>query len=742
MRDEAVVRGEARFAGDLVQADALALVFLVSTAADARVRIDPSTARSAPGVAGVFTAADLDLEPIHEIAAIPEHFAQPPLARDSVRYVGEYLAAVVADTEAAAIDAAELVIVDYLDPGPTPADTAEADAAEGLTWARTAAADAFAAADVTVRAEVGMPRLAVAPLEGRAALAVPGRDGTLTLWLSTQSPHWSRVQMARTLRMPVGQIRVLVPRVGGGFGGKANGGIAAYAVVAAVARRLHRPVRFVEHRTQNLTTMQGRGVHLRGALHARADGTIVGLELDERCDAGAYPTTGSVEPGKTELMACGPYRVPAVRFAAESVCTTRAPTGAYRGPGRSEASAVLERLLDQLARDLALDPIEVRRRNLVTPAELPTVTASGAAIEDADPPRVLDALLAAADLEAWRAEQIARRGAGDRRALGIGLATALDSTAWFARTEGASVTVTANGTVRVDCGTASAGQAHARAFATVVSEVLPVAPGAVVVVAGDTARLDYSGGSSGSRSLQLAGSAIRVAAEQVWDDVRAIAAELLEAAPEDVIADGERAVVRGVPARGVTLAEIAERHAAAPEADTLDAHCIFEQPGATHTSTAHLSVVEVDLETGAVAALHHESVTDCGRVVDPESARGQIVGATAQAMGQVLFEEFVYDEADQPRTATLADYLVPSAAEVPAIDAHFVTTPTGVNPLGARGVGEVGMVGAPAAIHAAVLDALAPYGVTHVDLPCTPERVWRALRDAHRPTEDRSNDNR
>jgi carbon-monoxide dehydrogenase large subunit len=729
VRDEAGVRGEARFAGDLAQAGALSLVFVSSTVAHARIQVDASAARTLPGVVGVFTAADLDLEPIHEIAAIPERFAQPPLAGDTVGYVGEYVAAVVADTEAIAVDAAELVVVDY-----EPTEPPSLDAADAFTWVRSVGSDVFADADVTVRVEVAMPRLAVAPLEGRAALAAPGRDGTLTLWLSTQSPHWSRVQMARSLRLPVDRVRVLAPRVGGGFGGKANGGIAAYTVVAAAAQRLQRPVRFVEHRTGNLVTMQGRGVRLRGALHARADGTIVGLEIDERCDAGAYPTTGSVEPGKTELMACGPYRIPAVRFSAQSILTARAPTGAYRGPGRSEATAVLEQLLDALARRLGHDPVDVRRHNLVTPAELPTVTATGAEVEDADHPGVLDALLAAVDLDTWRAEQAARRRTGERRALGIGISTALDSTAWFARTEGAVVTVTGNGGVRVDCGTASAGQAHARAFATIVSEVLPVSPDNVVVVAGDSARLEDSGGSSGSRSLQLAGSAIRLAAEGVWTTVRAIAAALLEAAPDDVVVDGTRAIVLGVPSRGVTLATIADHHAGLPDAPALEAHCIFDQPGATHTSTAHLSVVEIDLDTGTVAVVHHVSVTDCGRVVDPVSAHGQVVGATAQAIGQVLFEEFVYDEADQPRTATLADYLVPSAAELPAIEAHFVTTPTAVNPLGARGVGEVGMVGGPAAIHGAVHDALAPYGVVHVDLPCTPERVWRALRDARAST--------
>src|SRR4051794_23917274 len=727
MRDETVVRGEAHFAADLVQAGTLSLVFVRSTVARAGIHVDVDAARAAPGVAGVFVAEDLDLEPIHEIAAIPEPFAQPPLVTHDVRYVGEYLAAVVAETEAAAVDASELVIVEYES---TEQRDQWDDDHDALRWERAAPLDAFTGAEVVVRAEVAMPRLAVAPLEGRAALAVPSHDGRLTLWLSTQSPHWSRVQMARTLRMPVEHIRVVGPHVGGGFGGKANGGVAAYAVVAAAARRLQRAVRFVEHRTDNLVTMQGRGVQLRGVLHARADGTIVGLEIEELCDGGAYPTTGALEPGKTELMACGPYRVPAVRFSGRTTRTARTPTGAYRGPGRSEATAILERLLDALARATGLHPTEVRRRNLVTAAELPLVTASGAEVADADGPRVLDALLDTVDVAAWRAQQKARRHVNDHRVLGIGLATALDSTAWFARTEPATVAVTRTGSVRVDCGTASAGQAHARAFATIVSEVLPVDPERVVVVAGDTARLDESGGSSGSRSVQLAGSAIRLASQQVWESLRAVAADLLEAAPDDVVVDGARVVVRGVPARGVTLAAIAKHHADHADATTLDANCVFHQPGATHTSSAHVSLVEVDLETGSVAVVRHASVTDCGRVVDPVGARGQVVGATAQAIGQVLFEEIVYDDADQPRTATLADYLVPSAAEVPAIDARFVESPTAVNPLGARGVGEVGMIGAPAAIHAAVLDALAPFGVDHVGLPCTPERVWRALRDA------------
>ena len=571
-------------------------------------------------------------------------------------------------------------------------------------------------------------------MEGRAILAVPEADGRLTLFASTQAPHWTRAQLARSLDIPFDRMRVITPHVGGGFGGKAVGGVAAYVIAAAAARRLGRPVRFVEARAANLTSMQGRGLRLDVALHARRDGTIVGLEVDELCDAGAYPGTGSVEPGKTNLMACGPYRVPAVSFRARSVRTNFAPTGAYRGPGRAEAAAVLERTLDLLALELGLDPAEVRRRNLLTASELPATSATGAHYDDGDFPALLDQLLEHAGYRALRAEQLRRRARGDGRVLGIGLATVLDSTAWFARQETACVTVRPDGTVRVLTGTASAGQRHARAYATLVAEVLPVSVDDVDVIEGDTDIVEGSAGTSGSRSLQLAGSAVRGAAQDVLEQARRLAADLLEAAVEDIVVEHDRFVVRGVPVRGFTFVELAARTAEAP----LDARCVFDQEDATYTRSGHVSVVEVDLETGAVTPLQHIAVTDCGRVVDPPSAAGQVVGASAQGIAQAMFEEFVYDADGNPLTSSLAEYLFPAASEIPAIDARFVATVATRNPLGARGVGEVGMVAAPSAVHGAVLDAVAHLGVRHVDMPCTPERVWRAICAARttEPTSD------
>jgi aerobic carbon-monoxide dehydrogenase large subunit len=723
----ALLDGSACFAGDLPQPELLHLAFVASPFAHARIdAIDTAAAASAPGVVAVFTAVDLPTVPIHEIDLIPQELAQPALADGEVRFAGEYVAAVVAESAADAVDAAELVLIDA---APLPAVIEARAAGEvALSWDAPASPTAFGEAAMTVRAQFVIPRVAVAPMEGRAILAVPEPDGRLTLWASTQSPHWTRAQLARSLDLPFERLRVITPYVGGGFGGKAVGGVAAYVVTAAAALLLRRPVRFVEDRRANLVGMQGRGLSFATALHARRDGTIVALEVDELCDAGAYPTTGSVEPGKTSLMACGPYRVPTVAFHARSVRTNLAPTGAYRGPGRAEAAAVLERSLDLLARDLEIDPAEVRRRNLLSAAELPRTTPTGAHYDDGDFPALLDAVLAHAGYEELRAEQGRRRARGDTRVLGIGLATVLDSTAWFARRETALVSALRDGTVRVVSGTTSAGQEHARAFAASVAEVLPVSIDDVVVVEGDTDMLAESGGTSGSRSLQLAGSAVRGAAEDVLEQARRLAATMLEAAVDDVVVAHGRFCVRGVPARGFALAALAA--CADGNGDPLDARCTFEQPDATYTGGAHVSVVEVDVETGAVVVLRHVAVTDCGRVVDPPSAEGQVLGASAQGIAQAVFEEHVYDADGNPLTTSFADYLLPAASELPSVDAHFLTTAATRNPLGARGVGEVGMVAAPSAVHSAVLDALAHLGVRHVDMPCTPERVWLALREA------------
>jgi carbon-monoxide dehydrogenase large subunit len=727
--------GAAHFAADLAPHDALHLAFVTSPVAHGRIeRLDVADAAAAPGVRAVYTASDLATVPIHEIALIPEAFAQPALADGEVRFVGEYVVAVVAETPGAAADAAELVDAVY-SPLTAVVDARESDDV-ALSWDSPATDGAFASTDVTVRAAYAIPRVAVAPMEGRAILAVPHAepgdgDVRLTLYASTQAPHWTRAQLARSLDLPFDRLRVITPHVGGGFGGKAVGGVAAYVIAAAAALRLGRAVRWVEPRRDNLATMQGRGLYFDVALHARRDGTIVGIEVDECCDAGAYPAAGSIEPGKTGLMACGPYRVPAVSFRARSVRTNLAPTGAYRGPGRSEAAAALERTLDLLACELDLDPAVVRARNLVTAAELPAESPTGAHYDVGDFPALLDDLLEHADYRALRAEQARRLGDDEPCVVGLGIATVVDSTAWFARQETACVSVRADGTVRVLTGTASAGQQHDRAFATLVAEVLPVAADDVEVIEGDTDLVEGSAGTSGSRSLQLAGSAVRGAAIEVLEQARTRAADLLEAAVDDVVVDDRQFIVRGVPARGYTLAQLATDA-------VLDARCVFDQEDATYTRAAHLAIVEVDVDTGRVTPLRHLAVTDCGRVVDPPSATGQVVGASAQGIGQALFEEFSYDDAGNPLTSSFAEYLVPAASELPSVDARFVTTEATRNPLGARGVGEIGMVAAPSAVHAAVLDALAHLGVRHVDMPCTPERVWRAIRAARSspPTTD------
>ena len=435
-RYDALLTGSARFVADIGLSDGgiperLHLVFVRSTVAHARLAaIDVTAAAAAPGVAAVLTAADLpDVLPIWEIQLIPEALAQPALASGVVRYVGERVAAVVAASVAAAVDAAELVVVDY-EPLPVVADV-DAALAPGapvlfpehgsnvaLDWPSDAAVAAgaesagFDGADVVIPLELRIPRLSVAPMEGHAVLAVPDGDG-LVVWLSTQVPHPARVQLARSLQLPVERIRVIAPHVGGGFGGKAHGGVAEHVVTAAAARRLGRPVQYVEDREQNLSGMQGRGVLLRGELHARRDGRVVGLRAEERCDAGAYPATGAVEPGKTRLMACGPYRIAAVDFTARSVLTNLAPAGAYRGPGRAEATSLLERSMDMLAAELGLDPVELRRRNLIASDEYPYTTPTGLHYDSGDYRLLLDTLVERGGYEGWRERQAELRGAGE-----------------------------------------------------------------------------------------------------------------------------------------------------------------------------------------------------------------------------------------------------------------------------------------------------------------------------------------
>ncbi len=765
--------GSARFAAD-VPIEALHLVFVRSTIPHGRlVTVDVGAAEAMPGVVAVFTARSLPTVPVWEIMSIPEVYAQPGLADGTVRYVGERIAAVVAETLAAALDAAEGVVVEYeplpavvnieqaLDPATPPVIEASPSNVV-LSWTVETGEHRCSTDEVVVRTTFDLPRVAVAPLEGHSVVAVPGSDGRLTVHVSTQAPQGTRVQIARSTGLALDRVRVVTPNVGGGFGGKAIGGVPDHVVTAAAALALGRPVRFVEDRSGNLLSMQGRGARLAVEVHADHDGRLLWLRLDDSADAGAYPSTGAVEPGKTTLMACGPYRIDAVHVTARSVTTNLAPTGAYRGPGRAEAAAALERALDLLARRLGLDPAEVRRRNLLRPDELPRLTPTGTHLADGDYPAVLERLLAEAGYSAVRDRQATERataeaaagavtagsvvagtGAGaasdSGRLVGIGLATVVDSTAWFARREPAALAIGPDGTIVLTMGTAAAGQEHAIVFAGLVAETLGVSVEDIMVIEGDTDAEPDGMGSSGSRSLQLGGSAARQVAGEVLERARRLAAEALEAPVGDVVVVGGRLGVRGVPARSLSYAELAALATQAGDgglvnegvdgAGRLEGRCVYEQLEATHPFAAHCAVVEVDVETGAVTLVRLIAVTDCGTVVDHPSADGQVIGASVQGLAQALFEEFRYD-AGIPLTTSLAEYLVPSAAEMPSIGSlgnTFAPTVATTNPLGAKGVGEIGTIAAPIAVHAALLDAVASVGVDQIGYPCSPERVWRAM---------------
>jgi carbon-monoxide dehydrogenase large subunit len=720
-RYEDLTTGAARFAADLYQG-ASVLGFVRSTQAHARIAtLDVSAAAAIPGVRAVFTAADLDLEPIWEITIVPEAMAQPPLALDEVRYVGERVVAIVADDLATVLDAVEAVVVEYeprphrlgCDPTPELGPSSVA-----LRWDERAGSYRRAADDATVTGQVEMPRVAVAPMEGLAVVAVPSHDG-LTLYASTQCPGAVRIQTARSLRIPLDAVRVVTPHVGGAFGGKSLGGVPGYVVAAAAARRLDTPVRYVEDRTANLVTMHGRGVALSYAAVASNDGRLRELRIDEVCDAGAYPSTNAVEPGKTHFMACGPYGIAALRFTARSILTNAAPSGAYRGPGRAEATMVLEQALDRIGHARGIDPVEMRRRNLVPAAELPHRSPGGAVLVDSDFGALLDLVVERSHHDRWRARQRAARAAGATPALGVGLALAVDSSAWFERRESVVAEIDADGRIAVHVATASAGQDHATAFERCVATALDLEPGSVRVVEGDT--LLVSGpGSSGSRTTQIAGSAVFEVAQVLAGLVREAAATLLEAAVDDVVVEAGRLLVRGTPARGLELRELVA------QAGPIRAEATFEQLEPTHPSAAMVAIVEVDRDTGSVRPIEVHVAVDCGTVVDPPAAEGQVVGAVAQAIGQVLHEQASFDDAGTPLAATLAEYLLPGPTELPPVHVHFRPVAAASNPIGAKGVGEVGMVVGPAALLAAVKDAL---GGPHVDLelPCTPERIWRAL---------------
>jgi carbon-monoxide dehydrogenase large subunit len=727
-----------------IHIDGLAsLAFVRSPIAHGRLDgIDATAALAVPGVIAVLTAGDLGIPAFHGFMVLNERCARPPLAEGKVRFAGEPVAVVVAETAAAAADGADLVAVD-LTPLPAVADPELALAAgaslqfEELGTNLAAGErdqdgeEALGEAAVVVRARMVNQRVAVAPMEGNAITAVPGDDGRghdLTVYVSTQMPHGLAQRAAEVLDLPLERIRVVTPDVGGGFGGKA-GLTAEHAAVIATARRLGRPVSWVETRTENLMTMHGRGQVQYVELGLDHAGAITGLRCRIVGDSGAYAGFGGALPMfSTRLMAQGTYRIPRISYDVATALTNTAPMGAFRGAGRPEAAEMLERIMDIAADELGIDPVEIRRRNLLGPDELPLVTPTGAAYDSGDYPKALDEAIRLAGYDALRAEQAARRERGDRRALGIGVACYVEVTGGEGEEYG-QVRVDPDGGATISVGTSGHGQGHATAFGMIVSDQLGIPAHRIRFVQSDTELVPRGGGTGGSRSLQLAGSAVRTAALAVLDQARELAGDLLEASPADIVVTSEgRVGVAGTPARAIDWSELAE--AAGGRGRTLVAAADFHQAAATFPFGAHVAVVEVDLDTGAVRALRHVAVDDCGRILNPLLVNGQQHGGVAQGTAQALLEEVVYDREGTPLTASFIDYGVPTAAEMPVVQTANTETPTSLNPLGAKGIGESGTVGSTPAVHNAVIDALSHLGVRHIDMPCTPDRIWRAIRAA------------
>ncbi|MGH9041789.1 MAG: xanthine dehydrogenase family protein molybdopterin-binding subunit, partial [Acidimicrobiia bacterium] len=566
-------------------------------------------------------------------------------------------------------------------------------------------------------------------LEVNGVVAIPdGDDGNpgITVWVSNQHPAAVRDALAQILDLPPERVRVACPAVGGGFGAKI-GLSSEHVVLAALALRLGRAVRYVETRSESMMLMtHGRGQFHDLQIGARSDGTIVGLKVEVIADCGAYPMMAAILPMFTHRMACGVYRIPKVDFKATGVTTNTTPVAAYRGAGRPEATAFVERAMDLVAVELGIDPVEVRRRNLIPPDAFPHATATGAVYDSGDYGTALDTALRLAGYDALRDEQAARRAAGDPVALGIGVSAYVEVTGAVPTPEYASVQVGADGTVTVLAGTVPNGQGHETAFAQIVSATLGVPMESVKVLHSDTAAVPESGGTFGSRSLQFGGSSVLRSAEVVLERAKERAAELLEASAGDIVlTEDGRVGVAGSPAQALSWAELAQSNG-----EALAATEKWGQYDNTYPFGAHVAVVDVDTETGAVSLRRVVAVDDCGRILNPVLVTGQVHGGLAQGIAQALFEEVAYDEDGMPLTSTLADYLIPSAAELPSFETAHTETPSPHNPLGAKGIGESGTIGSTPAVQSAVVDALAHLGVRHIDMPATPERVWRAIQDA------------
>ncbi|HEX2154945.1 MAG TPA: xanthine dehydrogenase family protein molybdopterin-binding subunit [Acidimicrobiia bacterium] len=744
VEDPRFIKGLGNYLDDMHVEEAVWAVFIRSTVPHGIITaIDTAGGADMPGVVAIVTASDLEYGPMpHVVGGLGDETRRPLLATDRVRFVGEPVAVVLAESQREAFDAAQMVWVDYeLLPAVATPQAALADDAPPLfpeIGTNVVLEDAevdddvHGAAAVVVSVDMENQRVAPVPLETNNALAIPRSNGEIDIWVGSQNVHAARNTISRALGIDRDLLHVRTPDMGGGFGAKINV-YREQALVVALALRLGRPIRWQEGRGEGLLSMtHGRAQHQHVEVGARRDGTITGLRWEIIQDAGAYPLEGASMAELTQRMASGPYAVPAIDFRWKGVLTNTTPTDAYRGAGRPEATMAIERVMDVLAAELEIDPAELRRRNFIPPEAFPYVTATGERYDSGDYAAALDLALSMAGYDEVRTEQARRRTTGDRYQLGIGLSSYVEVTAPGGRKDWGRTEVTADEVV-VYSGALSHGHGHETTFAQIAADALGVAFSRVRFVQGDTDFVVRGGGTMGSRSLQMSGSAILRSSQAVWEKARRIVAHHREAALEDVVQfDDGRLGVAGVPDSAMTLfqvATLAEDPANLPpdEEPGLSAEDRWAQEEATVPFGTHVSVVEVDTETGDVRVLRHVACDDCGTIFSPMIVDGQVHGGVAQGLGQALWESFRYDDDANPLTANLTSYLLPTATIVPSIEIDHTETTTDQNPLGAKGIGEAGTIGSAPAVVNAVHDALRPFGVRHLDMPLTPWRIWQAL---------------
>ena len=763
--DARLIAGQTNWTDNITLPGLVHVAFTRSPHAHARIAsVDLSAARAAPGVFAVYSGADFAAEqgslpcawPVTPDIVIPDH---PSMAVDTVRYGGEIVACVVARDRYAAADAAELIDVTYeaLEPvldmeaalAPGSVQVHEAGN-KSFTWtlANGDLDTAFRNAPVVIERTYRQQRLIPSAMEPRAVVCAPVGD-EYTMWTSTQIPHVLRVMLALVTGIPEHKLRIIAPDVGGGFGSKLQ--VTAEEVLTLLlARKLSRPVKWTETRSEgNVAVHHGRDQIQRLRLAATSDGHLLALDVDLLANMGAYLML--VTPGVPLLgafMFNAIYKMDAYRFSCTGVFTTKTPTDAYRGAGRPEATYAIEHLMDDLAAELRIDPLELRMRNWIRHEEFPYTTIAGLTYDSGNYEAATATARQLFHYDELRKEQSERNATGSPLRLGIGVSTftemcgiapsrVLGSLRYAAGGwENASIRMLATGKVEVVTGSSAHGQGHETAWSQIVADQLGVPFEDVRVLHGDTAVAPKGMDTYGSRSLVIGGTAIVNACEKVRQKARVIAAAMLEVSPDDLEWDAGRWAVRGDPDQGKSIGEIAFTAFAAHDLPdgvepSLDSDATYDPDNFSFPHGTHLCAVEVDTETGQVRIRSYVAVDDVGVVVNPLIVEGQVHGGIAQGVAQALYEEAAYDSSGNLVTASLADYLIPSAADLPSFTTARTTTPSTLNPLGVKGVGEAGTIASTPAVVNAVIDALRPLGVTDVPMPCTPERVWRAIQEAH-----------